>query len=115
MSNKRFIIEGTWTGYTSSQERVVHRTVYEGGRKKLRAWAERTHAIRYTDGTSLILTVRDCLPRERVQQIHGYDELINSCFHYDVSSVEDAHQAKVAWQAECAARRAAESAAKVSP
>ena len=83
----RFVIEGEWGGYHSGQQRIVHRTVHAGSYKRLRAWAEKTHAIYYTDGTALYLKVRDCKPRERVQQIHGYDSLINDCQHYDVDSV----------------------------
>lgn len=86
---KRFIIEGTWSGYHSGQERVAHRTVHKASWKKLRAWAEKTHAIRYTDGTCLYLSVRDCKPRERVVQIKSYDSLIQDCAHYGVDSVSD--------------------------
>lgn len=84
----RFIIEGTWSGYSSHQMRVVHRTVHPASSKKLRAWADKTHAISYTDGTKLILRVRDCTPRERVEQIKGYASLIDNCAHHDVSSVQ---------------------------
>lgn len=84
----RFVIEGEWLGYRSSQDRIVHRQVYPANRKMLRAWAERTHAITYTDGTRLLLTVRDCKPRERVAEIRGYTSLIEDCSHYDVCSVE---------------------------
>lgn len=84
----RFIIEGEWSGYRSSQQRVVHRTVHKKSEKKLRAWAEKTYGIRYTDGTVLYLRVRDCKPREKVQQIHGYDSLIKDCVHFDVDNVQ---------------------------
>lgn len=89
MSEGRFIIEGEWSGYQSSQQRVVHRTVHKGNWKKLRAWAEQARAIRYTDGTSLWLTVRDCKPHERVKEIHGYDSLIRECSYHNVSAVAD--------------------------
>ena len=95
MSEGRFIIEGEWSGYQSSQQRVVHRTVHKGSWKKLREWAEKTYAIRYTDGTSLCLTVRDCKPRERVQEIHGYDSLIRDCCYHNVSAVADLPQRPV--------------------
>jgi hypothetical protein len=107
MSAGRFIIEGEWIGYRSSQDRIVHRQVYPGGRKKLRAWAEKTHAIRYTDGTSLLLTVRDCKPRERVKEIRGYTTLIEDCAHYDVNSVDGFYAARGAFRAKAAAARAA--------
>lgn len=84
---QRFVIEGTWTGYRSSQQRVCHRTVHDGALKKMREWAEKTHSIRFTDGTSLLLNVRDCKRRECVTEIHGYDSLIRDCFVFGVNSV----------------------------
>lgn len=94
----RFVIEGEWSGYHCGQRRVVHRTVHPGAFERLRAWAEKTHAIRYTDGTCLSLRVRDCKPRERVEQIHGYDELIQDCAHYDVDSVDGFLAARKAYR-----------------
>lgn len=85
----RFIIEGTWSGYTSSQSRVVHRQVHSKAFKKLRAWAESVGAIYYTDGTCLMLSVRDCKPRERVQEIKGYTQLIWDCHYAGVNRVAD--------------------------
>jgi len=96
MSAVRYVIEGTWSGYVGSQQKVVHRQVYPAQRKQLRAWAEKTHAIRYTDGTCLFLTVRDCKPRERVAEIRGYSTLIEDCAFRDVDSVEALHRAEVA-------------------
>jgi hypothetical protein len=84
----RFVIDGEWSGYRSEQQRVVHRSVHAGSFKKLRAWVKKTRAIRYTDGTSLYLTVRDCKPRERVKEILGYKSLIADCSFYDVDSVQ---------------------------
>ena len=84
----RFIIEGEWSGYVSGQRRIVHRTVHEKAFKKLRAWAEKTHAIQYSDGTSLTIRVRDAKPRERVSVINGYSSLIRDCAFYDVDSVD---------------------------
>ncbi|KAA0089312.1 hypothetical protein CIW54_07545 [Paraburkholderia sp. T12-10] len=84
----RYIIEGTWQGYRSSQDRVVHRSVHDEAEKKLRAWAEQAFSIRYTDGTCLILSVRDCKPRERVAQTLSYMKLIRDCAHYGVSTVQ---------------------------
>lgn len=83
----RFIIEGMWSGYRSGQERVCHRTVHKASEKKLRAWAEQIHSISYTDGTCLILSVKDCLPRERVKTINGYTQLIKDCYYSNVDSV----------------------------
>ena len=84
---ERFIIEGVWSGYTSSQQRVVHRRVHGRAFKKLRMWAEKMHAIYFTDGTALYLKVRDCKPRERVKEIRGYDSLISECSYHNVNSV----------------------------
>lgn len=89
MKPKRFVIEGEWSGYRSSQQRIVHRQVYPGGRKKFREWAEKVGGIRYTDGTMLYLTARDCKPRERVKEIRGYTSLIEDCFYKQVSSVAE--------------------------
>ena len=101
----RFIIEGEWSGCRSGQQRVVHRTVHKGNRKRLRAWAEKTHGIQYTDGTMLYLTVRDCKPREKVKEIKGYVELISSCWVYDVSSVRALEEKKKEVRAQTKALR----------
>ena len=91
----RFIIEGEWTGYTSAQRRVVHRTVHDQRREgELWDWARRGLGIRYTDGTSLDLRVRECTPRERVKEVHGYDSLIRDCARFGVYSVHDVCEAK---------------------
>jgi len=75
------VLEGTWSGYTSSQSRVVHRTVE-------RRSTGFPNCIVYSDGTRLFLSVRPAKPRERVQEIHGYDELIRKCVRYDVAVVD---------------------------
>jgi hypothetical protein len=84
----RFVIEGEWTGYTRAQRQVVHRTVHPAREKTLRAWAEKTHAIRYSDGTLLVLRVRDAKLREHVNEINGYGSLIRDCARHNVSSVD---------------------------
>ena len=105
---ERFIIEGTWSGYTSAQSRVVHRTVHHAAFKRLRAWCEATHGIRYTDGTMLYLSVRDAKPRERVKEERGYASLIEECAHFGVDSVDALQLAKKAAQEEGACQRAAQ-------
>jgi hypothetical protein len=85
----RWVLEGEWSGYTSSQRRVVHRQAIGSGFSDFRAWCERIHAIRYTDGTTLVLSVRDAEPRERVVEINGYGSLIRDCFRHKVSNVDD--------------------------
>lgn len=69
----RYVVEGTWTGYASRQSRVVHREVISAKR------AERLktlHTIFYTDGTALLIDVREAEKRERVQQILSYRGLL---------------------------------------
>lgn len=83
MSNERFVVEGTWSGYRSSQRRVCHRTVHTKDREKFEALRN----IAYTDGTFLELTVRSAKPREKVEAIHGYDDLITKCIKHGVRSV----------------------------
>lgn len=85
MSKQRYVIEGVWSGYNSSQSRVVHREVTD--RQKLAEWVRDTGMISYTDGTCLWLSVREAKPRERVKQIHGYTLLLRECFYANVSSV----------------------------
>jgi hypothetical protein len=69
----RYVLEGEWTGYTSGHTRVVHRQViYERRARRLKG----LHEIVYTDGTSLILTLRKARVCEQVEEIHSYDELI---------------------------------------
>jgi uncharacterized Zn ribbon protein len=69
----RFILEGTWTGYVSSQSRVCHREIVSKKRaEKLRG----LHKIVYTDGTSLLIHVREAEYREKVKEIFSYRDLI---------------------------------------
>jgi hypothetical protein len=69
----RYILEGTWTGYVSRQSRIVHREIVTKARAdKLR----HMHKIVYTDGTALILHVREAQHREKVQIITSYGSLI---------------------------------------
>jgi hypothetical protein len=69
----RYVIEGEWTGYTSTQRRVVHREVVDAKRGER---LKRLHAIVYTDGTSLLIRVREAKPREKIERIDGYGSLI---------------------------------------
>jgi hypothetical protein len=73
----RYVLEATWSGYTASQSRVVHREVITPkraeGYMKLRG-------IRFTDNTFLRVTVRPCEPRERVQEVRGYRELLSEAY-----------------------------------
>lgn len=70
----RYVLEGTWTGYTAAQCRVVHREVVRDAKRIERL--RNLHVIVYTDGTSLILRLREAEPYERVEEKHSYDSLI---------------------------------------
>lgn len=72
MTRKRFVVEGEWSGYYSRQRRVVHRTVHTD----FRVGYENLHSHAFGDGTCLLISVRNAKPRERVEQIHGYDALL---------------------------------------
>lgn len=69
---QRFIVEAEWTGYTSSQQRIVHRSV----ETLFRAGYDRVKWHSFSDGTGLAVSVRDCKPREKVKEIHGYSSLL---------------------------------------
>ena len=71
MFRKRFVLEGVWSGYRSSQRKVVHREVTRRPDNY-----EHLKTILYTDGTTLDLTLRQAEPRERVKEITGYTSLI---------------------------------------
>ena len=78
----RYILEGEWSGYRSSQRRVAHRVVTKHPKRY-----EKLKTIRYTDGTTLDLSIRPCKPREKVAEIHGYDSLIDKALTKEKSFV----------------------------
>lgn len=82
MRKPRFVVEGTWSGYRYSQSRTVHRVIVKDPEPYLGLMD-----IHFTDGTRLSLSVRECAFKERVQEIHGYDQLISDCLRYRVNSV----------------------------
>ena len=71
-TRKRFVVEATWNGYTTSQCRVVHRSV----ETLFRAGYEAIKSHNFSDSTTLAVTVRDATPREKVAEIHGYAKLL---------------------------------------
>lgn len=92
----RFIVEGEWSGYVSSQQRVVHREVISEWRAKR---LSKLHGIRYSDGTMLTLFVRRCKPREKVAEVMGYKSLISDAQWLDgpildVRTMEDQLKAR---------------------
>lgn len=83
MAKERYILEGEWSGYRSGQCRVVHRTVTTNPERY-----KDLSSIRYTDGTTLDLTLRKCKPRERVEIRDSYGKLIEKCLSQGVDSVD---------------------------
>jgi len=73
MSRKRWVIEGTWSGYTGSQRHVCHRVVTTNPDKF------DVTCIGFSDNTTMLITKRECKPRERVTEKHGYDRLLEEC------------------------------------
>lgn len=66
----RYVLEATWSGYSSNQRRLCHcmeitrPRAYEG-----------LHQINFTDGTAMYVNIRPCKFREKVISIHGYDSV----------------------------------------
>lgn len=72
MRKERYLLEGTWLGYKSSLGRVCHRVVITNCKPY-----KHLKTIEFTDNTLLDITLRKCLPRERIKEIKGYTSLIN--------------------------------------
>jgi len=85
MSSVRYVIECRWSGYSNGQPRVCHRTVTTN--KKFIEWAEKAYSISFTDGTYMTLDCRQAKPREKVEQMHGYDSLLEQCYRHNTTSV----------------------------
>jgi hypothetical protein len=77
VSRKRFVVECIWNGYSGQARVVVHRTVETTFREAYEAL--RWH--QFTDGTGMSIDVRDAKPRERVDQIRGYNTLLRDLVH----------------------------------
>lgn len=45
--------------------------------------------FRFTDGTALYIAVREAKPRERVQEIGGYDRLCDKASHHKMEGFID--------------------------
>ncbi|GAG32662.1 unnamed protein product [marine sediment metagenome] len=86
-----WMIEGTWSGYTSSQQKIQHRE-YVSQSKSGNAFVEQVRAlgygIRYTDGTMLVLRIAK-VPRRKLRAMDGYGKLIRECIAQGVTSVAD--------------------------
>ena len=71
---KRFVVECEWSGYRSGQSRVCHRTVIP---KYMADLLSKLTTVGFTDGTTMSVRVRPCTFREKVQQIKGYNSLLD--------------------------------------
>ncbi len=80
-----YLIEGVWSGYTSSQRHVVHRkyTTDEAFAAQVKA----LHWILFTDGTTLDLTVSENNGAVRQREVDGYGSLIRDCVREGVNTV----------------------------
>ena len=77
---KCWMIEGIWSGYRSSQQRVCHRE-YTHNFKQVEA-IKKLGSIRFSDNTWLYLNVSNITGqhwRKRPPVINGYHSLINKC------------------------------------
>ena len=80
----RYVIEGTWRGYRSSQDHVCHREVYKSNRAgggPFLATLRKMYSIPFSDGTALIVSVREAKPREKVIEKHGYTTFIRDAVY----------------------------------
>lgn len=73
---KRYVLEGTYSQKICHRQVTIHPEIY----KDLKY-------IRFSNNTKLLLTIRLCLPRERVKEIKEFSELIKACLKYNVNSV----------------------------
>lgn len=87
MKSKRYVIEGTWSGYTSSQSRIVHREVTTDVKRV--AWCRDNSSILYTDNTWLVLSVREAQKGEKVEPYDGYGKLIGRCVSQNCMKVAE--------------------------
>ncbi len=80
-----WMIEGVWSGYTSSQSRCVHRH-YLTDKDEV----EKLQTIRYTDGTALYLSIKEIKDKkELLPDNDNYTSLINQCLKHNIWNVAD--------------------------
>lgn len=83
------MIEGTWSGYSSSQRRVCHREFTN--RAKFADAVRELRWIRFTDGTVLEINVTDIGDgrKSKPKPVNGYSTLIRECLYAGVNAVSD--------------------------
>lgn len=70
----RFVIEGTWSGYTAGQKRVCHRTVTS--HKSLADSLAKIHIVEFTDFTKMFVEVRPVKRGEKIVEMKAYCALL---------------------------------------
>lgn len=85
MSRPRFVVECHWNGYRSGHGFDCHRTVETSPVKVDRL--RRVHSVLFTDNTTMSVNVRPAKPRERVEEIHGYDQLLDKIVRLGLTGV----------------------------
>lgn len=91
----RFVLEGTWGGYRSSQSRVCHLTFIKPYQAKQ---FEKITGIRFSDGTSMGITVRPAKPREKLREIHGYDSILERAYYRKLEGFVDIDKLGEKWE-----------------
>lgn len=104
----RYVVECIWSGYRASQERPCHRMVID---RYLAARLQKIHTVMFTDNTTMSVKVRPCKPREKVQEIRGYRDLLNDFAYADAEGFVTVASLRETKE-EQAVSRAAEEAAK---
>lgn len=74
--NNRYVVEAIWSGYNSSQRQPCHRVIVRNPEQY-----KQIDRVIFTDNTYMSVSIRPCLPRERIQEIHGYDTLFSKIIH----------------------------------
>lgn len=70
----RHVIEATWFG--PQGPRVAHRRVVTSSKRAAKFAA--ITGVKFTDGTFMSVRTRECKPRERIEEVGGYDALLDN-------------------------------------
>ena len=73
----RYIIECVWRGY-KGQLVPCHRTIIKN--KRMAEELKKVNTIFFNDRTSMSVSVREALPREKIESINGYTKLFWEIF-----------------------------------
>jgi len=78
----RYVWEGTWGGYHAGQKYVCHRTVVRTSKPD---FYKRIQAIVFTDSTTMTMSLRPAVKRERVSEVDAYSNLLWRALSCDLS------------------------------